>query len=485
MDFFGARVTEKKTAIAAPVTAQTGAMAFGAAPVHQVGGKVNEVVLAMTYAEAVEAVGYSDDWGKYPLCEVIYSHFRLYGVGPLLLVNVLDPSKHKSAAKSEEKTLTDGQIRISGETIPDTIKVELELPEEDGVSELETLVRGTDYDVFFEDGECVIEALAGGKLVSATAAIVTRNEVSFTLAELKDDVIGGYNVTTGKSTGIELADQAYFKTKVLPSVLIAPGFSDNSGVAAVLSAKAKSLSVVFRSFAICDLTADSYQAAVTAKSGSGTFQNEKERLCWPMLGLDGRKYHFSTQVAGLMCALAANNRGIPSEPASNKTLQADSAILPDGTEVTLDLNQANHLRGQGITTALNFVNGFTAWGEYTACAPTNTDPKDASCNIAMMVNYIANTVILTYWSYIDQKMTDRLAASIADQINYWLNGLVNTGDLLGARCEVLAEENPITDLMAGIVRVHIYMAVPGPAQQIDFVVEYDTSYVAAAFGVAG
>jgi hypothetical protein len=473
MDYFGVKVTEKKTSVTSPVTAETGVMAFGAAPVHQVGGKVNEIVAAYTYAEAVAAVGYSDDWEKYPLCEVIYSHFKLYGVGPLLLVNVMDPEKNKGTETTEEKDLVSGQVKLSGDTIPDTIQVKVE----------ETVYeKGTDYDVFFEDGECIVEVLSGGSIPADVDKLtVVYTKVDFTSESLKDAVIGGYDTATGKSTGIELADRAYFKTKVLPSVLIAPGYSHNTGVAAVLSAKASSLSVVFKSFAVCDLEADSYQEAVSKKDSSGTFQNVKERLCWPMVELDGKKYHLSTQMASIMALYTANNNGVPSEPTSNKTLQADGAILADGTEVDLDLTQANHLRGQGITTALNFVNGWTSWGEYCACAPANTDPKDQFCNVAMMVNYISNTVILSYWSHIDEKMTPRLAASIADGVNYWLNGLVNTTDLLGARCEVLSEENPTTDLMAGIVRVHIYLAAPVPAQQIDFVVEYDESYVAAAF----
>lgn len=471
MDYFGVRATEKATAITSPVTANTAAMVFGTAPVHQTDGAANKVVLAMSYAEAVAAMGWSDDWEKYTICEVIYSHFRLYGVGPLLMVNVLDPEKHQSEEKTETRQLVNGQIKLSGDVLPESVK----LGGEGGGYE-----AGTDYGVFFEDGACIVEALEGGKLAGASAVSVTWKEVDFELAGLKEDVIGGYNVRTGQSAGLELADQAYFRTKVLPDPIIAPGFSQDTGVAAVMAAKARSLSIVFRSFAVCDLSADgegTYQAAVNQKDASGAFQHTKERLCWPMLTLDGKKFHLSTQVAGIMCQLAANDGGIPSEPASNKTLQADGTILADGTPVSLDLHMANYLRGQGITTALNFVNGFTSWGEYCACAPNNSDPKDMFCNVARMVNYIANTVILTYWAYIDRKMTPRLASSICDMIDIWLNGLRNREHLLGGRCELKSEENPITDLMAGIVRPHIYIGAPVPAQQIDFIVEYDAAYL--------
>ena len=480
MSFFGVRATEKKTSITAPITAATAVMAFGTAPAHQVGGKANTIVLANSYAEAVEALGWSDDWEKYTLCEVIYSHFKLYGVGPLLLVNVLDASAHKGAQVTKSLSVTDGQVKITADAIADTIKVEIVTEEDEGIEEIVTLVKGTDYDVFYEDGDCIIEALSGGKMAAAESVQVLYQPISFVLDDLRNDVIGGYNVNTDASTGMELADQAYFQKKVLPDILIAPHFSKNSGVAAVMAAKAKTLSIVFRSFTVCDIDSAStatYQAAVNAKDGSGAFQNVKERMCWPMLKLDDRKFHLSTQLASLMAFYAAQDGGIPSEPTSNKTLQADSAILADGTEVALDLNMANYLRGHGITTALNFVNGFTSWGEYCACVPGNSDPKDMYVNIARMVNYICNTVVLTFWQYIDQKLTPRLSRSICDMVNIWLNGLTNMGHLLGGRCELLDEENPLTDLMAGIIRPHIFIGVPGPAQEIDFIVEYDVDYL--------
>lgn len=52
--------------------------------------------------------------------------------------------------------------------------------------------------------------------------------------------------------------------------------------------------------------------------------------------------------------------------------------------------------------------------------------------------------------------------------------------LLGARVEMLENENPLTNLMAGIIKLHVYMTPPSPAQEIDFVLEYDASYVTSA-----
>ena len=91
-----------------------------------------------------------------------------------------------------------------------------------------------------------------------------------------------------------------------------------------------------------------------------------ELTCWPMLKLGNYKFHMSTQLAGLIATVDAGNGGCPYESLSNKNLQCDGMILEDGTEVNLTLAQANILNSNGINTALNFMGGWCAWGNYTA-----------------------------------------------------------------------------------------------------------------------
>ena len=89
-------------------------------------------------------------------------------------------------------------------------------------------------------------------------------------------------------------------------------------------------------------------------------------------------------------------------------------------------------------------------------------------------------LVKTFWSKLDKPMTRRLIDTVLDSANIWLNGLVGMGYLLGARVEMLENENPLTNLMAGIIKLHVYMTPPSPAQEIDFVLEYDASYVTSA-----
>lgn len=219
---------------------------------------------------------------------------------------------------------------------------------------------------------------------------------------------------------------------------------------------------------------------VLTKKNAANIADEDEIAFWPMAKLGDYKFHLSTQMAGLMAQIDTGNGGCPYESPSNKGLQCDGLCLEDGTEVNLTLAQANYLNGIGVDTALNFMSGWVAWGNYTACYPSNTDVKDYFIPVSRMFGWVGNSLVKTFWSKLDKPMTRRLIDTVLDSANIWLNGLVGMGYLLGARVEMLENENPLTNLMAGIIKLHVYMTPPSPAQEIDFVLEYDASYVTSA-----
>lgn len=475
--FYGVRTEEAKSSVATPDKAETGiCIAFGTAPVHQVGGSANEVIAVNSYEEAVAAVGYSDNWDKYTLCEVIYSHFKLYGMAPLLLVNVMDPAENQEDEAEKSYTISGGKVVLDEDAIADTIVVK-------GESST-TYKAGTDYDVVYSDGACIIEVLAGGAIESAkvSSVKVSYKKVSFELSDMKEKIIGGYDVSTGVSKGLELMDLAFFKTGVLPDILIAPGFSADAEIAAVMANKTE-FSSVFKGSCFCDMettTANVYNKAITAKQGEESFRRPRQVICWPKVKKGDKIYHLSTQLAGLQCSVDMASESVPSRAASNHVLQADSAVLADGTEVLMDITQANALRENGFVTAVSMLGEIRAWGAHNACVPDNDDPKDMMIHTSRMLAYINNYAILTFWDKVDEHITARYAEAIVDELGSWLDNLTANGHLYGARCELKKEENSLDALAKGIIKIHIYLAVPRLASEVDFVIEYDSSYIESA-----
>lgn len=483
--FHGVKVDKIGTSISTPVAADSCIhLIVGTAPAHMVNGKVNEPVYVSSYADAVEAVGYSDDWKKYDICEEIYTSFKLYQNGPVIIVNVLDPEKHLAAeTDAEDMKLYDGILDLPLEALADRVTVK-------GYSEGNTLtdeyIRGTDYELFYTDGALRLERIEGGAITADNATLNIKYRAIDPSKVTKKDIIGGYDINTKKSSGFELVDFIFPKFRTIPTIFLAPNFSHDSEVAAIMAAKAESINGLFKGKAIIDIDtteATTYTEAVEWKTKNNIVQ-PSELLAWPMLKLGDRLFHYSTQLAGLMAKTDANEDmggGTPCESASNKTLQIDSMVLEDGTEVLLDLVKANYLNSQGIITALNFIGGFVSWGNETACYPSNTDVTDYFYNVSRMFQWVGNSIILSIWNKVDRNLRPRLITSISQSLNIWLNGLTAEERILGGRIEFLEDENPVTDLMAGIANFHVYLTPCSPAKELHFVLEYDIGYLNTLF----
>lgn len=139
------------------------------------------------------------------------------------------------------------------------------------------------------------------------------------------------------------------------------------------------------------------------------------------------------------------------------------------------------LEKEPIITALNLTGSFVSWGNETACYPANTDVTDYFYCVSRMFSWVANSVILSMWSKVDKKLNKRLIESVTQSINIWLNGLMAEEKILGGRVEFLEEENTTADLLAGKAKFHIYLTPPSPAKELDFVLEYDVSYLENIF----
>lgn len=484
--FHGVRASEIPTAIIPPVRLDSPAVVIGAAPVHMSldgVGKTNVPVLCYTYKEAASALGYSADWANYSLCEAMYTFFALYSVAPVVFVNVLDPATHKTSVASESVGIgaDDKATLTEFGALPGSVVIKNQAG--DTTYELDK-----DYILSFDDDEkLVITRVESGTIEASATLTVSYDKLDPSLVQ-STDIVGGYDVATGKYTGLELVEQVFPKFRLVPGMLLAPGWSQDSSVASVMAAKTRTINSVFKSIALVDIPVDTNTKYSDAPSWKTTnnFVHENMITCWPKIKLGNAVYHLSTQVAALMMQVDAGNEGIPYISPSNHLLQMDGATIGDtseGNEVNLTLDQANYLNSQGIVTALNFVGGWKCWGNRTATYPGVTDAKDSFIPVKRMFYWKANQLIMTYWQKVDAPTNRRLIETIVDSENINLNGLAARGILVGNqnRVEFRTEENPLTDLIDGIVRFHLFMTPPIPARDIEWLIEYDVSNLSSLF----
>lgn len=455
---------ETPTSITATVSDSITPTYIGTAPINMCETKyVNEPILCHTYEEAVEAFGFVKDFENYTLCEAIDAHFSKFGVTPIVLINVLDPTKHNTTISSESMPLgEDGTIVIKELGIlKDTIKI----------------TESIEFLTSFTDEGYVMITKTGGENPESNNLTISYDKLD-TSSVNSEEIIGGIDVSSGKKKGLECIAQVFPKYRLVPNPILAPKFSTDSTVAAVMETKASLINGHFKAIALIDIdtgTVTKYSDCVKHKNDNNLVSTYLE-VCYPKVKLGDTQYHLSTQIACIIQKLAAENEGIPYKSPSNENLKADATCLKDGTEILLGLDEANYLNGNGITTGINWIGGWKSWGNRTSCYPDVTDSKDNFIASRMMFNFLNNTLVQTYWNKIDDPTNKNLITTITDSINIWLNGLMASGKIIGARIEFRNEDNPLTSLIDGKIKFKIYYTPALPAEKIVFDLEIDVDY---------
>lgn len=303
------------------------------------------------------------------------------------------------------------------------------------------------------------------------------------------DIIGGIDENTLEPKGLECISLVFPKFGLVPFAIVAPKFSMDAAVAQAMAAKSQSINGLFFGMAYADIPhkeCPKYADISEYKQKKG-LNLAGLTLCWPKVALGDKVYHLSTQLVGRISAEDNAAGGTPQVSPSNKTGYFDRSVtIIDGVEkeVWLTLENANVLNSQGVVTTLNFDGGWRIWGNRTAVYPSNTDPKDSYLCCRRFFNWYMARFILTYFQKVDAPMTKRLIKTITQSAQLDLDGLTAREVILGGKITFLESENPVTDLLNGLLRFHFYIMPPIPAEAIEGVFELDPSYLEELFAAA-
>lgn len=302
------------------------------------------------------------------------------------------------------------------------------------------------------------------------------------------DILGGIDQDTLKKKGLELVDELFPRFRLIPGSIIAPKFSTDAAVAIAMAAKAKGINTLFNAMALVDIPTDtvSTYTEVSGHKEKNNLTDPNMVTCWPLVKLGDKIYHLSTQLAGCISSTDSDAGGTPHVSPSNKRAYIDGAITRDAegtlSEVWLGLDQNNYLNGQGVHTVNNFDGGWKFWGNRTACYPSTTDPKDAFIPVRRFFNWYQNTFILTYFAKVDSPLTRRLINTFIKSEQIRLDGYTAQEVINGGRITYIEDENPLTDLIDGLLRFHLYIAPPVPARAVEGIFEFDPHYLSNLMG---
>lgn len=477
----GVRVLEEGTDTAVPVNSSGLQVVVGTAPINLAenpAAVVNVPVVCRSFSEAEKKLGYCDDFENFTLCQSVYANFIAYAVNPVVFINVLDPQKHKKDNAVKDYGVVNGQAVVDDlyGILMDSVKVKA------GETVLQ---KEMDYILSFNtEGRLVITMLSeqAEALTSVTVESVSIDPSKVTAA----DIIGGYDVKTGKESGFEAVRQVYPRTGMVPAFLLAPGWSHLPEVGAVMLAKSRYINGVFKAECLLDLPTTEtklYTDVPKVKEETG-YQDEMGIVLWPMVEAGGKQLYYSAMFGAMAAYTDASNDNVPSLYLSNKLLTVDKAVFADGTEVFMDREQANTLNAVGVVTLISEGN-WKSWGNNTSIYPAGTDVRDRWIACRRMFSWMANRLITTYNEKADDPTNYKLIESIVDSENISLNSYIAADKLAGARIVYNEEENKVESVLTGQVIFRLHMAAFPPAEDIVFILKFDPALLKDSLSATG
>lgn len=198
---------------------------IGTAPM----GDVNTLVQCLSEKDAAAFGSQFTGFTIPQALDAIYDH----GAGTVLVINVLDPAKHKTAIEDEVVTFdkSTGQARLAHPVVANVV-----VKNSEGST---THTANTDYRVDAQAG--VLTNL--GKAIEAGGSVKVSYEYADPSKVTAADIIGGVN-SAGNRTGMKLLNDSFNLYGYFAKILIAPVFCTQKSVAVELIAMAEKLGAV-------------------------------------------------------------------------------------------------------------------------------------------------------------------------------------------------------------------------------------------------
>lgn len=410
--------------------ASTVAVYFGTAPVNLLqdySGKINEPIRISNMNEARQLLGgqfsSSDKWTKYTLCEAIEAHFnnRIGNVGPIYVINVLDPATHQGEEETVQLTFANKKATVTADDIIISTFA------------IEGKVLGTDYTLSYDTGKGVLTVTDIGT-TPMTSIQASYTPVDFDSIDA-DVVIGGKD-TSGATTGIAALGKVYRKYNAVPTYLAAPGWTETPAVYNALVSASQLINDHWYAFVFADIpvTADTIDEAIEWKA-TNDYTSGASKVFWPKAEDNGTVYHLSTLALVEKMRVDISHNNVPFETCANKSIPASGLYISAGSAVVgFDRPDANLLAAAGITTGIFWEGDWRIWGDHTAAFVDggSYQAREIFDTNMLMLYYIVNSFQREWGDTIDQPMTVALRDTILNREQEKLDALVSVGALIGS-----------------------------------------------------
>jgi hypothetical protein len=454
-------------------------------------GKPKEWYECTSWEDYKSAYGFTEFWGTgqlaralFPTPKSVQTLMQTFGVRPVLIYNVFDPTIHITSIANEHVPAFApgaGQTQELVETpiLIDTVVIT-------NTAGAVTYVLGIDYSLERSTSTGKIEVTR-----IATGAILANETV-----DADYDYVDGTKVTTAHlTTAIDGVNNIMTELGAgkLPGWVHCPYYSQKStgattvpaDIRAALLAIAGDLNTVFKTRFVYDIDETDYNTSVAAGTPDLTqiyadvnVRSEYGRVFFGEGAVTGHTEQLlSDWFLGLQSAEVAAN-GFPGVSPSNRLLEN----YTPNNKLSFPV-PPNAINEHGIiTVSLNLADqGWNLWGTKTSYYNgTATDLKKDSTNQDDIIVYLVQLITKDIWiKNTDRNFNKILAGDVVDKWNTFGAQQVSKGKLLGWELVFDPDDNP--DL-SQYVKFRLYILGPEPMGQTDVEIQVDLNYFETVFG---
>jgi hypothetical protein len=434
------------------------------------------------FTDAQKKIGYSDNWEKFNLCEACAAHFDngLENIGPIYVINVLDPDKHKkSQATNKQVTFTNNVAEFKSETaILDTVTIANFVQDEDFT---------VDYD--FNTGKVILTSLNDDLSGEKTVAYY---EVDLELID-KDLIIGG-RTAAGEYSGLGAIGRLYLEENQVCNLIGIPGYTEIPSVYAAAVNAASQINGHWESFVFADLPIkdgnDKIDTFVKARSWrkQNGYDSERTEIFWPQFQDVRTKRIFHGSTLAIVNSMITDNENdnVPFESCSNKeTFIGKQYFGEDSDNQGFDEAEATaELNAYGISTAVFWGGIWVLWGGHTAKYEygKDIDVRAIDSHYVRMLFHCMNGFARRNARKIDKPFNRQFKDSLLNSEQEILDGYIAQGALLkGSEIRFLESENSVADMMNGDWMFDLPVTVTPRAKSLTGRVYYTDKGLASLF----
>lgn len=438
-------------------------------------GEVNETTLCLSEKDAA---AFGDPLSGFTIpqaLDAIYDH----GAGTVIVINVLDPSVHKTAVPQEELAFGDNDRAQLAHGAVANLVVK-------AATGSTTYKAGEDYSADLMSG--TITRLADGA-IAAGSTIRATYDYADPAKVTPADIIGAVNAA-GNRTGMKALQDTYNLFGFFAKILIAPSYCTMTSVSTDMIAMANKLGAIAYIDAPIGTT---FAQALAGRGPAGTINfntsSERVRLCYPHVKVydaqtnTERLEPLSARAAGLRAKVdldegfwwSSSNQEILGITGVERQL---SAMIDDPQ------CEVNLLNEKGITTVFSsYGSGYRLWGNRTAAWPTVTHMKNFE-NVRRTGDMINESIRYFSQQYIDMPINQALIDALVESVNGYGRKLIGDGALLGFSAWFDPARNEETELQAGHLLINYKYTVPPPLERLTYETEITGEYLATLKGTS-